>query len=480
MADVTSIAEEYNFFNPFMSARIITQTDSFPLWTSGATSSSFQNSAKALNGLNALAFVREITVENQLGDIPIISVTLTPPYEDGIKFIDSELIEFGQKSTNMRLQVQIGYANTGGKTAILSDIFEGALLKPPEVRFGADMSITLHAQGIGGSTAAGQVASARTFKGVTLGEAVTQLCQAIGWGIDLSLANKYDRSQKAFAQTINECQGWNTDLFFLRQLLRKAGCSMYMTQDSQTGKGVCQVLPHQALYSDAQPTHILSLYGTPGTLGGVVYPILTAQSSFSAMWLTGIRKLIMRDIDNETKQLTKKTFDDSTEKAPVTWGGSADPVGSPETVPKPSDDGTENYIHAPGDPKDQEAILATSSAYSQYRLAFAIDLDLETIGVPTLTPRQVVAVSGLGMRLDTRGPHGPKYAVQKVVHRIGAGGYTTSIHAIANTAGELVAQDAAWAPASGPVNQNDVPKDDNSNTVAMSSDSNDTGVPPLP
>jgi hypothetical protein len=55
--------------------------------------------------LGALAFVSEVNVKYKLGENAEISLVLTPPFEDALKFMQSELVRFGTG----RLEVELGY-----------------------------------------------------------------------------------------------------------------------------------------------------------------------------------------------------------------------------------------------------------------------------------------------------------------------------------------------------------------------------------
>ena len=49
----------------------------------------------ALSDFRALAFVSQVTVEHRLGDNIKLSMVLTPPFEDGLDLLQSELVRHG-------------------------------------------------------------------------------------------------------------------------------------------------------------------------------------------------------------------------------------------------------------------------------------------------------------------------------------------------------------------------------------------------
>ena len=119
MPTIAEIAQSYDFFNPFMSARIVAKDGTtYPLWTTGVdgkdiflqTSPSIEH--KDGEPLKALAFMTEIQVEMLPAAIPRMSVKLEPPYIDAIKFLDSELIEFGTHRLKFNSDMQRGLVRT--------------------------------------------------------------------------------------------------------------------------------------------------------------------------------------------------------------------------------------------------------------------------------------------------------------------------------------------------------------------------------
>jgi phage protein D len=88
----------------------------------------------------------------------------------------------------------------------------------------------------------------------------------------------------------------------------------------------------------------------------------------------------------------------------------------------------------PGDPADKETLQDVHHAFDTYSLGMALPLDVETIGMPTIEPGDVVRIRGLGKKLDQN------YGVFKVNHSLGASGFTTALHLISNTADALESQ----------------------------------------
>lgn len=144
----------FDLYSPFMSASILMDPDDpssrVPLWSDLEGWVERGNASPAVRGLlsrdiYALSYVSELSVELQLAYLPIISVTLTPPYRDAIAFLDSPLIEWGRSV----LEVRFGYTGGAPEGAVLSPPFSGLILKP-DVTLAEDCTIVLKAQGVGG------------------------------------------------------------------------------------------------------------------------------------------------------------------------------------------------------------------------------------------------------------------------------------------------------------------------------------------
>lgn len=129
----------------------------YPMWVQGdATAITTSAVSVRLNGttgagdaesltFETLSFVSDMTVSLAMGQIPSISVTLNPPFDVGMKFINSDLIEWGTSA----LEVQFGYAD-GPDGPTISPPFVGLINGPPDVNFGMDISISLNGAGTAG------------------------------------------------------------------------------------------------------------------------------------------------------------------------------------------------------------------------------------------------------------------------------------------------------------------------------------------
>lgn len=473
MAD--NAVESFDYFSPFLAARLLkTDGRAYPLWTRGAGGEEINVAATPKGDgtflqLKALSFLTQVDVDIPLGGPPTLRATLTPPYLDALKLMDSDLLEI----TETLLQVQFGYAKgRKGGGAILSPAFEGFLNKPPDVTLGAEVSITIYAQGVHGTFSSETFASGKTFTG-TIEEAISELCARQQWVADFTEAKKEDTIAADLGRPAHESQVWRTDLWMLQHLVDRIGCTMRIVTNKD-GKGTVEIIPRVQLYAKGKPTHVFTFYSMrSGELGGTEYPLLSAQCRTSAIWLPGVRRLLLQEIDEDKKKNVLKALTDKDSSGNTGPGATADLKGSDQTYPQPGGtDAQPEPIGAhplPGDPANPSVIDAAKAALDQFKASgMGIHLEVETMGAPTLVPAMCVAVRGLGVRLDT-----PVYSVHKVTHQIGAGGFYSRALLIANTNPWIAAKEAAAAES--PSNQQtDLPQAE-TGAVANSSAQSGTG-----
>jgi len=431
----------FDYFNPFMAAKIITSDgQNYPLWIGGTAQTvgfdvkTHLKVAGTSGYLNALSFVTELQVEMDLGNIPKITVTLAPPFEDGIKLINTDLLELG---TN-RIQVQFGYV-AGADGAPVFREFEGMLTTSPEISISAgEVTITLTAQGLNGAIATMQQEGSETFEKLTR-RSIFELV-AIQYGleivIDPSTLSDPVAGPALTEELITRSQGWQTPMFFLTQLANEARCFLlWGSKGSAAKKQIVKIVSRTASFVKQQPTIILSMfhYGAADLLGATVYPIVSVSSTPKELFLAGIQKIVSEEMDVKTKKATLKATTAKDAQPAQASKGAIDGKGKDESIlPKP---GERTAVHRmPGDPADKETLQDVHHAFDTYSLGMALPLDVETIGMPTIEPGDVVRIRGLGKKLDQN------YGVFKVNHSLGASGFTTALHLISNTADALESQ----------------------------------------
>lgn len=451
----------YDFFNQFMAAAIVTDDGTrHPLWTRGADGSSkfAIPTHQDIGDLKALSFLTEVTIETNLGYIPRITATLSPPYEDAIRLLDSTLVEFG---TN-RLQVQFGYVRNGTNGGpLLSPVYEGLMLKP-DISIGQDTTIVLNAQGVGGFAAALQE-SGRTFPRMTRLEIITELCSHFNMVPNTDALRENSVESKALSsEKITYSMGWNTPWFCIMDLCKAARCWAFErgTPNSNNGS-VLVIQPRSLLAVDKPPITLTMFQVNRGTLSGDLYPILSASTEAAAIYLPGVQKIMLQEVSLDTKKVIAQEISDNVTKIAQSTVGGVSVLGM-KFFPDPDPETLTGYVKRSGDPTSPSALQQSRAALESFSTMGGIPLEIETLGVPDIEPGKAVAVNGLGIRLDMN------YGVHKVHHTLGLGGFTTRLSLISNTT-KIVAQQFQEA-GSGPANDN---KPDNES-------SNSTNVTPQP
>lgn len=426
-------SESIDYRNPFLSATIVTTDgDRFPLWLK--TPASKQASAR-LGSTSSLAFVTELTVEMQLAYLPVIKLTLTPPYRNAIDFLNSRLIEWGQSI----LEVQFGYVvrrSGGSGQTILSPVYSGILLKP-EVQQGSDTVITLSAQGVGGFAAV-RLEGNLTIR-ATRKEIIKQLIQRFGLEIDDAEVTKLSSTQASVVAEWNQvpidfAQGGDSYWTAMIKVIRAGGFFTYLLGNQ------LKVLPATFVFSSA-PSKLFRLYDfAGGRIGPVdssntgvnrVLPILSFSTPTSAIYLPGsARGFFSQDVNSFDRKEIKKFLGDQQIATPRTSQGATD-IQNSKTFPaadKATGEGAEQF---PGDPSNAQFVQQAQAEYTAQSTLMGVQINMETIGDPAVLPGMVVAVRGLGQRLSGN------YSLLKVVSKIGVGGYTMDIEAVSNVAQAL-------------------------------------------
>lgn len=412
------MGSKFDFYSPFFRAAIITdpkdRTNSrWPLWTFGTPEQTKQmSSKKTANGLNALAYVTDISVNLQLAYIPKITASLSPPIIDARKFIESPLVEW----TSSLLTVQFGYTN-GPNYTVLSPEFEG-MIQQPEVSFGADASITLNAVGSGASAAVKEEI-AKVYTKTSRLEQMKDALKTYDLTVDDSLvkgAEKQALDEKPESTFTSNQSAW----FFALQIAKTCRCWMYLENTT------VKLLPWDNA-AGASPQFKFVFYdhkqGVYQPQDGD-FPILGISTSTPAVFLSGATKALrLHSYDSKTREVKESVADDKSEAPKHTGDGQT----SAEAVKTEGEMFTENVA-------DPEQRKRATAAFNAAQSGMGIKIEVETLGTPTLFPGALISIAGVAKgRLDGN------YVVHEVTHSVGSGGYTTKFTGISNI-GQLSAQ----------------------------------------
>ena len=420
----------FDYSAPFFRAAIISDAFTgsekrYEMWQKNSdkpTSLAASDNYVSVNGLtgsgaeldvSSLAFVTDVTVELQLGYIPVLSATLSPPLEDGRKFLDSKLIEYSISA----LEIQFGYA-TGPNNGLRSPAFTG-IISAPEVSYGSDISITLNAVGIGGYALAatnqhGAEAGAKTR--ATRSEHVDSLVQKLG--IKRLADDVDDVSSKALSASVDVVAASKSYLAIIYELARQSGCWVDMSDN-----GLRLVSIKKLVLQSAKT--VLRFYDFPGSLGKAqgdytVFPIVSVSSESNGQGYLNnwSKKAVRQAMDRTTKEQSEGEIDPSKKTASQDKNA--------QTVPK--DKSSEQSVRTDQAQNQSDAGAADVSqeaALDQARLeatnGSGLQLEVESLGIPDILPATNVAVVGLGSRFDGT------YTVFKVQHKLSSSGYTTSL-----------------------------------------------------
>jgi len=473
MPEDATLNSTYDYYNPFMAVAINTpEGERFPLW------SSQQLSDGSTDFPPSMAWVTQVEVNMQLGEIPVITVTLSPPYRDAQAFLNSPLIEWGGST----LDVQFGYVYAGG--AVLSPPMTGVMLKP-EVSIGADIEITLKAQGTGGFSAA-RSKSGRTFNNMTRFDIITEVANgprtAIG-AISQGISNVLDEAARLllpesttvidtvartrnltidasaveqnsalrglvapgniiigalsaglvsvegsfaydelFVNEVTESQGNLSDWAFMQKLVKDARCGM-------TLNGSTLVIFSLDAWMAAPPQRTFRLFDYP--LGSMspqagVFPILSFSSDTLATYMPGsTRNIKVVGVDSETREIRNVAVNDE-EVKPSRSGPGPSSLPPNDNDPPVNELGDGGGFH-PGSPTDDRVMASARAAFLEDTTKMGINVEIGSLADPTLFPGATVGLAGISARHDS-----PKYGVTEITWTFNVGGAEMTFSAISN------------------------------------------------
>jgi len=473
-----------DFYSPFMSAVIVNGEDGarYPLWTDLEGISGFQAGlAGSVSGRQAvdsdeytpraLAYVTDITVELDLGLIPRITVQLSPPLEEAQRILNSRVIEWAQST----IEVELGY--TSGGEVVLGGPFVG-LIQQPQVTLGAQASITIEAQGVGGfdidrrkstTTLEGtrQDIITRILRGpnpkrprrvevddspvrnALYNQPVPQtflntsesVLKAFGQGTTADnvtgtlqpLANRNSPYwRRYFNEVIQVSQGGVSDWVMIWRLVREARCMMRLEENKLVA------FPVATWLTDA-PRRALRFFHYPSSdvspVNGVL-PIINASSNMPEIYLpNAIWGYRASDISSKKgTEVTEIRGDSETKTARTDDGDTTRPLDEHDSGPdEDSGDGLDAWSGSPEDPETQARV---DSAYEAMSSKLGLQMEIETLMDPDVSPGTVVSIDGISAR------HDGNYAVLSVVYNIGSGGATMTLTVISNI-GQLASRGAS-------------------------------------
>ena len=396
-----------------------------------------------LKALSSLAYVSEVQIALRLGITSEVSLTLTPPFDEGIALINSPLIQWGVG----RLNVQVGYSTGSGERA--SKVF-GGLLQKPEVRIGTDIVISLNALGVGYQLAAADAIRAdqeQVRSGKTYAEVIEMLLSRYGNAFDLSelwsdfgvktaigeqgvdhplfkapTGKPVPKKDGKVHQDVQSITFSNkNDWFFINDIIGKHGLRLEIDDKVIRIRNPGKFLD---LNNEKKNYKKFFLRGITDPSRNL-YPALSIESPSSFVWLRhGMGKQYSSGVSAD-RNIVSYEANDKTSPARVSGGGTWNTERKIGNVLQ-----NLSVVH-PGDPETMKGII--SGEYQNQNWKKGIHLYIDTVGIPSLEPGELVFFSGSGTDINKgNGVFDGHYGVTEVNHSIGIGGFTTRFLGIGN------------------------------------------------
>lgn len=431
------------FENPVVALAIVNEDgDEFsrvPLWTNSEDFSGFDQ-ALADADIPSLAVVTDVTVVLELSGLPIISANLSFPYQDGIRFIESGVIQWGKSV----LEVQLGYVRDAGK-ADVSPVYSGTIFDP-DVQFSSErMDIALTAKGANDAhtRGSGKLREGRRCDLIrelaTVEYSGSEASSKRNIEVSFAVANKNKEAKKALEVVTQVSPGWSADWLMIQQLLKDARCWSFFD-----GR-VLQVIPITSLAKN-KPRYIMRYFHPPGTpfgpgqgegqTQGGTWPVLSFNSPTMGKYFTNLhRGLFASGLDSKSGDpfalLLNGTDPTKANALANTGTGNNPPVtkNAPEGNKKDGSQLEPRHADTKPDKLAEEKAVADQQAGNT---DLGTVIEIETLGCPNIMPGiDQAKIEGFGRLYDHN------YGVWKVTHLVSEGGFITQLELRSNTAAVL-------------------------------------------
>lgn len=432
--------------NFFINAAIVNSKDNsrVKLWLWDETDES--NAPKFdLEGASGLAILQDVTIENDQGGYYTINATLVPTYEQSIPILESSLLE----ETNW-LEVEWGYILSDG-SELKSPLYKGQM-GLPEVQLGSETSITLKTEATYAYSAARQTSTRQPFNGKPRMDIIQEVL--LGGepprklDFDLQIGNG-DAYKKMVEDKITAVQGTMSDWRFAKKLAGEASCILVL-------EGTTVVVRSYEEMASSKPARLFRLIPVGGTFvlsENGVYPAFSVSSSsmyvFSPGWLSrGVtaptvdedkflaeieKQALAQELedlqsrsDPDSQYFTVEKFKAHLKNAPKATkqkkgGGPTKP--SPEYPGRKDGAGGALTLRDPKEGRNRDQAEGKMAANASQG---AVNLTIESIGIPDLLVGEMVGFEGAGVRFDGN------YLVLTYTHGISSSGPATTLNIIKN------------------------------------------------
>ena len=432
--------------------------------------------------LGALAYVSQIQTKLRLGMNADISMVLTPPFEDGLKLINSDLLQFGIG----RLHVNMGYTTgttEGGAAQQKTFSFNGLLMKP-DVRIGTDITITMHARGVGYAMNITEGAEAISFEpGISYADAVQQVLQRYAKGgksktatsrsptgtgspgveatLDLSELYKLftekekdpkngipffkdgnpavpevssksnkKRRKKAKKPEPRIIKGPRNDWWFVVETVKNFGLDLFIIGNKVIIADQARWMKNRAGLSTDNRKHFFLRGEIDPTRN--MFPILSFSSPTTAVWIdAGVGRQVAKewrtDKGKGNNGNPKQENEVNKDNAKITRSGPGGVDPTSTALGTSSQDAARNM---PGNPETAYVREQLQAEFRDKQMKHGITAQITSLGIPGLIPGEVVEVKGFTPAKDwytkKKSIFEHPYGVTEVVHSAGVGGFQTS------------------------------------------------------
>jgi len=344
-----------------------------------------------------------------------ISIEAEVPYTKGVALLEDTLFD----RSNV-LMVQFGYPQDG----FMSPWFAG-LTKEVSCQIADTISFSIEATGAGALAMARS--STKTWTGTTWSILET-IAKKFNWKIEFQPPEQAAQIQQnlSWIET-SYVQGGETYFMFLSQLLYPQGVTFWIGINSY-GKAAI-FLRHRNSEVNEQPTYAFVKYGQLQPAKNQ-YPLLSFNCSDGIFLTSGDSGIRHVWVDEDGQIIEYEATEDKSTKTKLGEAG----AGQGNTTEVHEESGT--TIDRENDPNDEETgqtqAVPPSGAESsdtvvQQQLDNVLEVTknatIETIGLPTILPGELIRVYGCSRRYDGN------YRVQTVTHSLGTE-FKTSLECI--------------------------------------------------
>ena len=411
----------YDWFSPFVAVTLFTKDGEYPLWTGEVQK---PDPAAQFEGTN-LAVLQEVLIEWQ-GAFYQATINLSPNYDDAIAIVDSFLIEMGKTM----VAIEMGFRTSG--EGQFSQTFNG-VVEGVDFTVGTEISLTLKtvppAMAAGKQRQADGKNKAEPWNDKSALEIIKELWEGnkqFGLVYKVELPKEEDtaikmlkKKRKTFARS------GQTDWAVIKKLCDLNFCvvqadGMRLRIDS---------LAHSM--GKKMPIATFHLF-SGGGLGGdeQAYPITSVSLKTSDLFARTLAGTKTVGVDEKTGKPVAKTLGLAGADKPGADVGaqtkgkaSKKPGGgpSPDASVVPEGGARQALVKDPNDEVEGQRELARTIKEWQHQ---GIELEVETLLIPHLTPHENINISGLGTRIDGR------YWISKLFFQIGPDGGLTRFECV--------------------------------------------------